>query len=103
MAVAGMQTKQLIISGRVQGVGFRNYLAHKARQFHVTGWVRNRNDGSVEAVIQGTPENIAAMIVRAHRGPPQSAVGGVTVSEGAGTDTDTTLTTFTTFAVLPTA
>jgi acylphosphatase len=79
-----MDTKHLIITGRVQGVGFRNYLTHKAKQFHITGWVRNRPDGSVEAVIQGTPENVEAMIVRAHRGPPKSAVASVTVNEGSG-------------------
>ena len=79
-----MDTKHLIITGRVQGVGFRNYMEHKARQFHITGWVRNRRDGSVEAMIQGTPENVAAMIVRAHRGPPNSAVASVTVNEGSG-------------------
>ena len=79
-----METKHLIITGVVQGVGFRNYVAHKARQFHVTGWVRNRTDGSVEAMIQGTPENVAAMIVRAHRGPPKSSVSSVTVNDGEG-------------------
>ncbi len=79
-----MDTKHLIITGRVQGVGFRHYVAHKARQFHITGWVRNRLDGSVEAMIQGTPDNVAAMIVRAHRGPPKSAVTAVTVSDGTG-------------------
>ena len=83
-----MQTRHLIITGRVQGVGFRNYITHKARQFHVTGWVRNRLNGSVEAVIQGTPENVAAMVVRAHRGPPKSVVSSVTAGEGAGTYTE---------------
>ena len=83
-----MDTKHLIITGRVQGVGFRNYVAHKAKQFHCNGWVRNRLDGSVEAVIQGTPENVAAMIVRAHRGPPKSAVTSVTVNEGSGSYTE---------------
>jgi acylphosphatase len=79
-----IDTKHLIITGRVQGVGFRNYVAHKAKQFHCTGWVRNRRDGSVEAMIQGTAENVAALIVRAHRGPPQSAVASVTVNDGSG-------------------
>ena len=83
-----MDTKHLIITGRVQGVGLRNYVAHKARQFQITGWVRNRLDGSVEAMIHGTPENVAAMIVRAHRGPPKSAVASVTVSEGASSYTE---------------
>jgi acylphosphatase len=83
-----MVTKHLIISGRVQGVGYRNYMAYKARQFQITGWVRNLADGSVEAVIQGTPENVEALIVRAHRGPPKAAVSRVTVSEASGHFTD---------------
>ena len=83
-----METKHLIITGRVQGVGFRNYVAHKAKQFQCTGWVRNRHDGSVEAMIQGTPENVAAMIVRAQRGPPTSAVASVEVNDGSGSYTE---------------
>lgn len=79
-----MPIKHLVITGRVQGVGFRNYMVYKARQFRISGWVRNRTDGSVEAMIQGTPEDIEAMIVRAHRGPPKSAVTSVTVSDGMG-------------------
>lgn len=79
-----MPTKHLIITGRVQGVGFRNYMEFKARQFHITGWVRNRTDGSVEAVIQGSDADVEAMIVRAHRGPPKSAVSNVTVSDASG-------------------
>ena len=79
-----MLTRHLIITGRVQGVGFRYYMEYKARQFHITGWVRNRHDGSVEAMIQGTPENVEAMIVRAHRGPPKAAVTSVTVNDGSG-------------------
>lgn len=88
-------TRHLIISGRVQGVGYRYYMEYKARQFHLTGWVRNRLDGSVEAMIQGTPENIEALLVRAHRGPPKASVTGIVVSEGAGN--------YTQFATLPTA
>ena len=84
----------LIIAGRVQGVGYRYYLSYKARQFHVTGWVRNRADGSVEAVIQGSPDNVEAVIVRANRGPPKAAVSSVTVTETAGEFAD--------FATLPT-
>jgi acylphosphatase len=79
-----ISTKHLVITGRVQGVGFRNYMAFKARQFHITGWVRNRRDGSVEAMIQGTPENVAEMISRARRGPKNASVVSVTVNDDAG-------------------
>lgn len=85
----------MIITGRVQGVGFRNYLQFKARQFNIKGWVRNRTDGSVEAVIQGDDAQVEALILRAHRGPPKSAVRGVTVSDATGE--------FTAFETRPTA
>jgi acylphosphatase len=90
-----MVTKHLIITGRVQGVGYRYYLAYKAQQFNITGWVRNRSDGSVEAVIQGTAENVEALILRAHRGPPKASVSDVTVKETSGE--------FTAFVTRPTA
>lgn len=75
-------TRHLSIHGRVQGVGFRNYMAYKAQQLGINGWVRNRSDGSVEAVVQGTEAAVAAIIECAQRGPRASQVGGVTVSDG---------------------
>jgi acylphosphatase len=90
-----METKHLIVHGRVQGVGYRYYIAYKARQFHITGWVRNRHDGTVEAMIQGTPENVAALIERARRGPPKAEVLSVDMQEGSGE--------FGEFTTLPTA
>lgn len=90
-----MVTKHLRITGRVQGVGFRNYLAYKAQQFRITGWVRNRLDGSVEAVIHGRAQDVEAMLVQAHRGPPKSAVAAVTVSDASGS--------YSTFETRPTA
>lgn len=83
-----MLTKHLRITGRVQGVGYRNYMEYKARQFGVTGWVRNRSDGSVEAVIQGRAEDVDALIERARHGPPKAAVTGVVISDAAGTFSD---------------
>ncbi len=81
-------TKHLTITGRVQGVGYRYFLSYKARQFNITGWVRNRIDSSVEAMVQGTPENVDAIIVRARRGPPNAVVTDMVVSEGSGTFTE---------------
>ena len=80
----GPMTKHLRISGRVQGVGFRYYMEREARVLGVTGWVRNRRDGSVEATIQGAPEAVEAMIAWARHGPPAALVTDLTVSEASG-------------------
>ncbi len=74
-------TRHLLIRGRVQGVGFRNYMDYKAGQLGISGWVRNCSDGSVEAVVHGTPATVAAIIECAQRGPRASHVSGVTVSD----------------------
>lgn len=79
-----MITRHLSIRGRVQGVGFRNYIEYKARQIGVCGWVRNRMDGSVEAVVHGTPAAVDAIIECARRGPRASQVTAVVVSDHHG-------------------
>ena len=76
--------KHLRITGRVQGVGFRYFMERKARELGVTGWVRNRHDGTVEAMVQGTPEALDAMTVAARQGPRSAVVTDVKVSEGSG-------------------
>lgn len=70
-------TKHLRISGRVQGVGFRMYMQQKADDLGVTGWVRNRRDGTVEAVLSGAPEVIEKMIEALWEGPPLAKVAAV--------------------------
>ncbi len=80
-----MQTRRLKISGRVQGVGFRYYVHHHAQRLGLTGWVRNCRDGSVEAVVQGDDDAIAAMIAAARRGPRSSTVTHVDISDAQGT------------------
>lgn len=77
-------TRHLSIRGLVQGVGFRNYIACKAQQLGIRGWVRNRSDGRVEAVVQGSAAAVAAIIECAHRGPRAAQVSDVTVSETGG-------------------
>ena len=77
-------TRHLAISGRVQGVGYRFYMQRKARELGLTGWVRNRHDGSVEAMIQGGPEAVEAMTAWARRGPPSAAVADVRITDGSG-------------------
>jgi acylphosphatase len=70
--------------GRVQGVGFRMHLARKARELGVKGWVRNRQDGSVEAMVQGTPSAVEAIIAWARGGPSSAVVSEVNITEGSG-------------------
>ncbi len=72
-----MQGIQFIISGRVQGVGFRQFTLTRARQIGVSGFVQNRPDGSVECTAAGTPEQLAALEAAIRRGPPGSQVDSV--------------------------
>ena len=74
-----MIARRLRIRGRVQGVGYRYALSEAAESLTVTGWVRNRRDGSVEAFVQGAPEHVAALIAWARRGPPAARVDEVQV------------------------
>jgi len=75
-----MPTLQLRIVGMVQGVGYRYALQSEAARLGVTGWVRNRRDGSVEAVAQGPAQALDSLAAWARRGPPGAAVTGVTAS-----------------------
>jgi acylphosphatase len=77
-------TRRLAIAGRVQGVGFRYSMERKARGLGVTGWVRNRHDGGVEAVVQGDADAVAAIIEWARRGPPGALVTDLRESEASG-------------------
>jgi ADP-ribose pyrophosphatase len=67
----------LRIRGRVQGVGFRDAMTRVAREAGVVGWVRNRSDDSVEALVQGAPEAVARVLAWAQRGPGAARVDGV--------------------------
>jgi acylphosphatase len=68
----------------VQGVGFRFYMERKARELGIGGWVRNRRDGAVEAMIQGSSAAVETMIAWARRGPPSAVVADVRVTDGSG-------------------
>jgi acylphosphatase len=93
-ATAGQTTLRLLIRGRVQGVGFRYAFADEARSRKLCGWVRNRRDGSVEAIVAGPAAAVDAIVAWSRRGP---AAAQVTALETTATHGD-----FASFEVAPT-
>ena len=71
------------IEGRVQGVGFRYATGQRARSLGVAGWVRNNADGTVEAVFEGDPERVDALVAWCRRGPAGARVDEVRVEQEA--------------------
>lgn len=65
------------VEGRVQGVGFRYFVLDNAQPLRVTGWVRNRWDGTVEVIAEGTREDLDALLAAIHRGPHRHTTSGV--------------------------
>jgi len=80
-----MRTVTMTVSGLVQGVGFRFSLRAEAERLGVHGWVRNRRDGSVEALVTGDPDAVESVIAWAHEGPPGARVDDVDVDVVEGT------------------
>jgi acylphosphatase len=76
-----MIRRRVVVTGRVQGVFFRDSTAQEARRRGVAGWVTNRADGSVEAVFEGDPDAVAALVAWAQHGPEHARVEGQTVTE----------------------
>lgn len=74
-----MESRRLIIEGMVQGVAYRYHMTEEARRLGISGWVRNRRDGSVEALISGDASAVAAMLAWARHGPPSASVRHVAV------------------------
>ena len=77
----GQKRVQVVISGRVQGVGFRASCQRQAVTLGLTGWVRNRWDGAVEALFEGEAAMVDAMVRWCHDGPPMADVDWVEVAE----------------------
>jgi len=73
--------KHLIISGMVQGVGYRAWFAQRAQLRGIHGWVRNRHDGTVEAIVRGTEEDVEHMILLAQDGPIAAKVTDVAIAD----------------------
>jgi acylphosphatase len=72
-----MTSRQIRVQGRVQGVGFRYALRDQAERLGITGWVRNRSDGSVQALLQGEQAAIDRLLAWARRGPPGARVAAL--------------------------
>lgn len=74
---AATETVRVRITGRVQGVWYRGWTVKTARDLGLVGWVRNRADGSVEALFQGPPEAVRRMVAACHEGPSAARVTAV--------------------------
>lgn len=91
---------RVVIRGRVQGVGYRDWTRYVARERGIEGWVRNRQDGSVEAVFSAASDAVISMIVACRKGPSNAMVHSI--EEHDGTVVEFELRGEKTFAVLPT-
>ena len=74
----GIVARRYVVTGRVQGVGYRNFVEHLAGKINIQGYVRNRHDGSVEVLGMGTPEELHKLREGLEVGPMMSRVNGVT-------------------------
>jgi acylphosphatase len=94
--------RHMMVYGRVQGVGFRAFVEFEAIKFRIGGWVRNRRDGSVEALFSGEDEVVAAVIAACRKGPLGSRIDALYEREGTAEDLGLKPA-GETFSVLPTA
>jgi len=78
------KTLRLVIHGRVQGVFFRDSMRREAQRLGIAGWVRNRNDGTVEAAVQGESADVDIIVRWAHRGPDRAHVERIEIEPHAG-------------------
>ena len=76
-----MIRRRVVVRGHVQGVFFRNTCQREAKRRSVRGWVTNRSDGAVEAVFEGEPTDVEALVQWARGGPPRARVTDVEVIE----------------------
>jgi acylphosphatase len=73
--------RRIVVRGRVQGVFFRDSMRERAQAHGVAGWVRNRSDGAVEAVLEGPREAVERVLRFAEAGPPRAEVSDVQISD----------------------
>lgn len=81
-----MTTKHVLVSGIVQGVGYRAWTRQEAIRRKLTGWVRNCADGRVEALLEGEVDVVDDMLIAMHQGPTLAQVDRILVEEGSDHD-----------------
>ncbi|HET7849205.1 MAG TPA: acylphosphatase [Pseudolabrys sp.] len=86
MSAESRSIRHVVIRGRVQGVGYRAFIEYEAVKRGIEGWVRNRADGSVEAVFATVPSVLAEMIEVCRSGPRLARVDAIDQRDGTGTD-----------------
>jgi acylphosphatase len=86
MAETGALVRRVVVEGCVQGVGYREFTRRAALRLSVSGWVRNRSDGAVEALICGPPAAVEALVAEMRRGPRFALVESLSVIERDETD-----------------
>ncbi len=80
--------RRLVVEGDVQGVGYREFTRRAALRLNVSGWVRNRSDGAVEALLRGPTGRVEALIAEMRRGPRFAVVERLSVTEHDGDPSD---------------
>src|SRR5271155_3697890 len=73
--------RRIVVEGAVQGVGYREFTRRAALRLNVSGWVRNRSDGAVEALVRGSPAGVEALIAAMRQGPRFAVVESLSVIE----------------------
>jgi acylphosphatase len=88
MTESGAIVRRILVEGAVQGVGYREFTRRAALRLGVTGWVRNRSDGAVEALICGPRTAVEALIAEMRKGPRSAVVGNLRAIEHDGPHED---------------
>jgi acylphosphatase len=86
MSKDGNLVRRVVVEGFVQGIGYRDFVRRAALRVGVSGWVRNRPDGSVEALIEGAPADIETMLAEMRRGPRGAMVTRLRLAEATAGD-----------------
>ena len=86
MAETGAIVRRVLVDGHVQGVGYREFTRRAALRLSVSGWVRNRSDGAVEALVRGSPNAVEALVAEMRQGPRFAVIDNLNMTECHETD-----------------